>query len=258
MAENEYAWIIDNMTWSYSRLKAFESCRYGWLLRYIFEDVEQPMFYSSYGKFIHELIEAYNKGEVGKDSLVTEFLTNFSSRVKGERPPESTVSKYISKGVDYFKAFNELPYNTVATEEFVEFVINGYNFVGFIDYLGEKDGDYYVVDHKSRDLKPRSKRSKPTKSDEELDEMLVQLYLYAEAVKQKYGKYPRKLIFNCFKEGRIIEEDFNEEACERAKLWAVNTIMAIKNADDFYPAVDFFHCKYLCGYHNECCYWNGG
>lgn len=216
------------------------------------------MFYSSYGKFIHELIAAYNNGELSKESLVLEFLTKFSSKVLGDRPSESIVSKYVDKGVEYFKKFNGLPFNTVATEQFVEFKVGEFNFIGFIDYLGERDGDLYIIDHKSRDLKPRSKRSKPTKSDEELDEMLVQLYLYAEAVKQKYGKYPKKLIFNCFKSGLLVEEEFNETACEKAKLWAVNTIMAIKNSEDFYPTVDFFHCKYLCGYHNECCYWNGG
>ena len=55
----------------------------------------------------------------------------------------------------------------------VEFDIGGHPFAGHIDYLGGKGGEYYIVDNKSRMLNPRSKRSKPTKHDMELDRMLM-------------------------------------------------------------------------------------
>ena len=51
---------------------------------------------------------------------------------------------------------------------------------GVIDLVGRSDtGGLVIVDHKSRALKPRSKRKKPTKTNQELDEYLRQLYLYA-------------------------------------------------------------------------------
>ena len=37
--------IINNMTWSYSRVSAYEQCPYGWFLNYILEEAEEPMFY---------------------------------------------------------------------------------------------------------------------------------------------------------------------------------------------------------------------
>lgn len=227
-------------------------------MKYILEEKEKPMFYSSYGKYIHELIELYNNGIISASRLPTEFLTGFSSRVSGKVPSESIASKYISCGLEYFKLFKGFDLNMIASEMKVNFKLGKYKFTGVIDYLGEKDGNLYIIDHKSRNLRKRSGRSKPTKYDQELDDMLVQLYLYAEAVKQKYGKYPTKLIFNCFRENEIIEEDFNDEACEKAKAWAVKIIEEIKETHDFYPYVEFFQCKYLCGLNEECDYWNGG
>ena len=130
--------------------------------------------------------------------------------------------------------------------------------MGFIDYLGEMDGEYYIVDNKSRDLKPRSKRKTPTVKDKELDEMLIQLYLYAGAVKQKYGKFPKSLCFNCFKTGVFIEEPFEYKKYLAAENWALESINYIENCSDFYPWIDFFPCRYICGVNNECCYYEGG
>ena len=92
----------------------------------------------------------------------------------------------------------------VGVEKKVDFVVNGIPFVGYIDFLGEKDGDLYVVDNKSRILKPRSSRAKPTKADEELDAYLRQLYIYSAAVEEEYGKTPKSLCFNCFRDKLFI------------------------------------------------------
>ena len=35
MGEVNYAPLIDDMVWSYSRIKAFEDCPYRWYLKYI-------------------------------------------------------------------------------------------------------------------------------------------------------------------------------------------------------------------------------
>ena len=257
MSDLIYRPLIEGMTWSYSRIDCFNSCRYKWFLRYI-DDVDgtnaEPMFYSSYGSFMHEIIEKYYKGKLAKEDMVAEFLCNFSAKVVGKRPSESIVQKYIQLGVEYLKGFEPFPYNCVAVEKKVHFKLNGDLFVGVIDFLGEKDGEYYIVDNKSRELKPRSNRKKPTAKDAELDEMLVQLYLYAEAVKQEYGKYPKALCFNCFKNRVFIEEPFDENKLHDATSWAAKTIERIKNVEDFYPNIDFFYCRNLCEYSHECCY----
>lgn len=246
------------MTWSYSRLSSFESCPYAWFLRYIRGEEEEPMFYASYGSFIHHLIERYYNGDLAKEDMPTAFLLGFSSEVRGERPPQSTVVKYIGAGRDYMQNFEPFPFEKRAVEQEIHFDVNGKNFVAFVDYIGERDGKLAVIDNKSRDLKPRSGRKTPTAKDQELDDMLRQLYLYAHGIKQEYGELPSLLCFNCFKNRQFIEEPFNQKAYEEALAWADKAIETIASEEDFHPYIDYFHCKYLCGFHHECCYSEGG
>lgn len=52
-------------------------------------------------------------------------------------------------------------YSMVDVEKRVDFDIDGIRFVGYIDYLGiDDDGEFHIIDNKSRDLKPRSGRKK--------------------------------------------------------------------------------------------------
>lgn len=255
MGEVSYRPLIEDITWSYSRIKAFEDCPYRWFLRYIRHCKEEDKFYASYGSFIHELIEQYYRGELSKEDMLFAFSTRFSSEVKGARPQESTVQKYIQCGIDYLRNFEPFPYNMVDVEKRVDFDIDGIPFVGYIDYLGEKDGEYYIVDNKSRDLKPRSKRAKPTVKDNELDSMLKQLYIYSAAVKKEYGKFPKSLCFNCFRTNTFIEEPFVEERYYEAVEWAKKNIEDIKDTEEFYPRIDYFGCRFICEVCNDCEYY---
>lgn len=262
MGDLVYRPIIEGMVWSYSRISCFYDCRYRWFMKYIYEaDSDEPIspkFYASYGKFIHKLIEGYYRGEIRKDDLKEMFIRGFSNEVQGIRPPESILQSYIKKGIKYFDEFDEFPFETVAVEELINFDIDGIPFVAVVDYIGkDTDGCYVIVDNKSRDLKPRSNRKRPTRKDEELDEMLRQLYVYSAAIKHKYGEFPKKLCFNCFKEGSFIEEDFDENKYREAIKWVKDSIEEIKEAtiEDFFPSIEFFGCYYICDMSDSCCYW---
>lgn len=258
MGDISYRPLIEEMTWSYSRIKSFEDCPYKWYIRYILDEEEAPMFYASYGSFVHSLIERYYSGKLAKEELPAEFLLGFSSSVLGERPDDGIVRKYIALGAEYFRNFEPFPFQPLEIEQELRFTVDGLGFLAFPDFIGEREGKLAVVDNKSRDLKPRSARKKPTLKDQELDGMLRQLYLYAHGVKQKYGEFPGFLCFNCFKNGQFIEEAFSQKAYEEALDWAKRNVEEIAGEEEFRPCIDFFHCKYLCGFHDECCYWNGG
>ena len=251
-----YKPLIDDMTWSYSRINCYEQCGYKWFCKYILGMKEDERFYTSYGSFMHKLIEGYYRGELTKEEMKIKFLFDFSTEVQGARPSEKVVQNYINKGIEYISAFEPFPFNMIDVELEVKYHINGIPFIGYIDYLGEKNGEYYIVDNKSRELRPRSGRKKPTKKDEELDNMLVQLYLYAAAVKEIYGKYPKALCFNCFKNGVFIEEPFVEEKYNEAIEWAISSIKHITETEDFSPNVEYFGCVHLCGLTDGCEYWN--
>ena len=257
MSDELYAPLYDGMSWSYSRICAFDDCPYKFYLKYIcYPNVkEASRFYASYGSFIHNILERYFLGEIAKEDLQMEFLTKFEGSVKGHRPKQKTVDKYISDGSSYFAHFKGLPFKTIAIEDTFNFDINGTKFNGRLDYIGEDDeGNLVIVDHKSHNLKNRSKRKKPTLNDQEIDKMLRQLYIYSYGLKETTGKLPTKLCFNCFRCNTLIEEEFNSKAYEDAINWALKTIDDIKGTTDFYPNVDYFYCNNICGVEYDCLY----
>lgn len=254
MSEVSYKPLIQEMTWSFSRVEAFEDCPYRWFLRYIRQYPECPRFYASFGSFMHRLIEGYYRGKLTREQMLSRFLSDFSKEVEGARPKGDTLRKYIECGASYLRSFRPFPYEMLEVEKKVEFEIDGVPFVGFIDFLGKNGEDLVIVDNKSRDLKPRSGKKKPTRKDLELDEMLRQLYLYAAAVEQEYGKLPSYLCFNCFKCGEFIVEPFDEGAYERAKSWAIGKIRQIEDAKDFPPVQNAFSCFWICGVSDFCRY----
>ena len=214
------------------------------------------MFYASYGSFVHKLLEQYYNNKIKKDDLVTAFVTGFSDSVLGDRPSDKIVESYIQAGIDYFRNFEPIPLTPVqgGIEKRVNFKIGGYPFVGIIDFLGKDNSGFYIVDHKSRNLKPRSKRKNPTVKDTELNDMLRQLYIYSEFVKQEFNAIPMGLWFNCFKNKMLIKEQFYADKFDEAIKWALDTIKEIETTTDFYPNIDYFACNFLCGVNNECCY----
>lgn len=243
------------MQWSYSRIKLFDTCRYAWYLKYLYGDREEPNFYASYGRYIHKLIESYFRDEISHQDLSMTYLMGFSYAIEGVRPKQEIVERYMESGLSYFENFKPFRFDMISVEEKIEFSINGRNFVGFIDYLGRDVDDLVIIDHKSRDLKQRSKRKKPTLKDAELDDFLKQLYLYSVGVEERFGRLPKKLCFNCFKSGEFIEEEFDLDAFDKAKSWALKSIEKIESADRFYPNLDWFYCTNLCGFNGQCPYY---
>lgn len=252
MGDVNYRPLIDDMTFSYSRINAYNSCPYGWRLNYIDQRRKEDKFYASYGSLMHSILEKYYSGKLTKPQLPVEFLTRFSTDVRGVRPSGKIVDSYINKGLEHLRNVNDFGLNTIAVEKKITFNIEGIPMVGFIDYLGEKDGDIYIIDHKSHDLKPRSGKIKPTAKDRELDEYMRQLYLYSAAINEEFDRFPAFLCFNCFKTGSIIKEQFHQQDFEKAVRWAVETVEKIKNDTDFEANYDYFYCRWICDQSRNC------
>lgn len=253
-----YGFLISQMTWSYSRLRCFESCPYQFLNMYILASEIKSGFYAQYGTLIHDTISHYFEGGVSKEELIAEYLTRFYMEVQGKIAPEVR-QKFFIQGLNALRAIQPCPLEIVGVEMKEHFDVEGYPFVGILDLLLRKPtGELIIVDHKSRDLKPRSRRRKPTKSDKELDEYLVQLYLYAHCIHEKFGQFPEKLVFHCYRTGNVIVEPFRIEAYEQAIRWAVDTIHQIEQAEKFPPCIEWFRCHHLCGVQDSCEYFELG
>lgn len=249
--------IIDNMTWSFSRIQSFDQCPYAWKLKYLDEIKGIPNAYAQYGLFVHSILEKYFKNELSIFELSQYYSDYFNQYVTENFPRHPYVDlyeSYYNKGKDYLDSFEGLDqYKILGTEGKIKLKIDNYNFTGYIDLLVEnQNGELEIIDHKTRDLKPRSNRKKPTKSDGELDSYLRQLYLYAMYIHKKYNKYPKYLNFNIFRNNVWIKEEFKEGKLEEARQWLTNTIHNIEKEVEFKPKPDKFYCFNLCEFRRMC------
>lgn len=241
------------MTWSYSRITAFEDCPYKWFLKYIKRLPPLPLFFSSYGSFLHKIIERFLTGELSKRDLPGYYLQYFREQVTGRAPSQKVFDNYFSQGLRYLKTIH-FPYAAILeVERKVEFEISGIPFIGFVDLVANEDG-LILVDNKSRILKPRSGRMNPTQSDRLLNQYLRQLYLYSIPISRQYGAVPVRLDFNCFRSNRFIEENFDENAYAITQSWALERIAQITEETGWRPSLDYFKCSFLCDMSPHCEY----
>lgn len=249
-----YSNIISDFTWSYSRIGQFEMCPYGFLLSYIKRAPKKPMFFSDYGSFMHMLIEQYLRGFLEKEDLTDAYLFGFKRNITGRAPSSKIFKSYFEQGYDYLSKI-DFPYmSPVGVEQKYDFMVGDKKFTGIVDCVAMDDDGLVILDNKSRALKPRSGRKKPTQSGEELDSYLRQLYLYSVPVEQIYHTYPVRLEFNCFRTGQLISEPFREEEFEKTKRWALKTIDTITENEDWSPKIDYWKCNYICDLGDDCCY----
>lgn len=251
----KYTNIIDEFTWSYSRVSQFESCPYGFFLKYILHtESDRGQFFSEYGTFMHDILRRYFTGELRADELPDYYLTHFFTEVTGKASSREVFNRYFTDGLLYLKSFSFPERKILGVEEELRFDLDGVPFLGFSDLVSEDGEGIVATDHKSRTLSPRSARKKPTKSDAELDRYLRQLYLYSKGVKEKFGEFPANLEFNCFRSGELIREPFDLKTYESVLDEEKRTIEQIREEENWRPDIDWFRCRYLCDVSSECDY----
>lgn len=240
------------MTWSYSRITAFESCPYKFLLRYIKNLNGQKQFFASYGSLMHSIMQQYLLGLTSKEDAFLQYLSKFPHNMNGV-PNSKVLQSYFRQGMQYLKDI-PFPHEKLSGIERKEsFSVDDIPFVGILDYEVD-DGSIILGDHKSRILKPRSERAKPTIADSELDSYLRQLYLYSIPASKRNGRNPDYLEFNCFRSGDIISEPFNIQKFEETKEWAKNSVVSIIENEDWSPKMEYWKCRYLCDQNCNCDY----
>lgn len=251
-----YKFLIEDMTFSYSRINSFKQCKYGFFLKYIKHCDSKNNFFAMYGTFMHTIIEKFLAKDLLKEELVSYYIENFTKVVTAKPPSSKIYKNYFNSGLVYLSNMS-FPYtNILGIEEKVDFSVGDYDFVGYVDVIAKDNEEIHIIDHKSKTLKSRSKRKTPTKTDVELDEYLRQLYLYSIPIYNKYKEYPTKLNFNTFRNNSWIAEDFNLEKLEDTKKWVTNSIEEIILEEKWNPNVDYWLCKHLCDVSSECEYYS--
>lgn len=263
---SEYSSEINNMTFSFSRCHSFENCKYEWYLNYLLRDSEgnriyenEQNFYAAFGKFCHEILEKILKGEMNESEGFEFYKEHFEENTCGFDVPDSTVDKYYFYGFDYFQnlSFDWLKdYNILGVEKECRFEINGIKFVGYIDLLiqHKTTGDIIVIDHKSGEY-PLGKRGSVLKRKQsDYDAYKKQLYLYSTQVYNEYGVYPKKIVWNYFRDSKWLELQFDYGEYKSTEKWVSEVVSEIHNEENFCPHMDYFYCENLCGFRNSCDY----
>lgn len=244
--------ISSNFRWSFSKLSAFETCPYSFLLQYL-QDPPLPQdnnAFAEFGTLCHELLEQYAKGELAAKDLCAEYEKRYSSSVVHSFPPTRGGDyglKTYQQGIDYFSSFTGFgdQYEIVSTEDKFTLDIAGNQFVGISDLiLREKDtGKMIVIDHKTKS---------ESSMKNEIATYRKQLYIYAEHVHQKYGRYPDELRFNMIKPRTWIIEPFSIEKHNETLQWVEEMIDMISIETEYLEQPNYYFCRYICSMLQHC------
>ena len=252
--------LRDNHIYSYSQLSSFDECPYMFYLERIEKAEQLSNGFAERGTLIHDIIEQWAKGKLTKEGMLEEYERRYADEVVTQFPKVLSARGYTEKayqmGYDYFLHFDEFTgYKILSAEE--EFKIDlpltdgtTRPFVGVIDMVlqDEFTDELIICDHKSKS-KSSFKKAERT--------MYLQQLIYATYIKQKYGKWPDRLMFNLFNEGGIKpERPFTQEAYQAAMEWATEKILQIETFDTLdwlaaKPEQDFF-CVNICSVRKSC------
>ena len=262
----KYDFILDGMVWSFSRLNAFDKCKYEWFLYYIERCEEVGGFFSDFGSFMHDILEKYLKGKLSLFELIPYYEDNFDRNIHFPPPKNNYVDlkeSYFVKGRDYLLNINIKPedfHKILGIEKKIEFVIEGfdkkqYPFVGYIDILVEDNiGNITIIDHKSSSIKILNNGEVSKTDQKHFLEFKRQLYLYSIAVINEYRRTPKKLRWNMFKDNSWIEIDFKQEEFIETIEWAKNVIKQIYEEELWLPDnSNSFYCNNLCSMRMNAC-----
>lgn len=249
-----YQQQLDERVWSFSSVSKYDECPKAFYRTYIEHTPQRENAFAQWGSLGHSILERYYRGELDLWDLEDTYLEEYDDAVT-EPFPFRMADSYFKAGDEYFSNFEGdfQGCEIVGIEQEIQIEIEGYKYIGYIDLLVRDDKGYIICDHKSK---------AGFKTAEEKHHYLRQLYLYALYVREQYGEYPYKLIFNMFRKGIWVEEQFDETACMEAKEWFVNTIKRIYEDESFkdkiaieykaqgkllqdFPKQDFY-CNYLC------------
>lgn len=257
---SDYDFILDTMTWSFSRLNY--TCLHEFFLHYIECNKGEDSFFGQYGTFCHKVLEKYANGELSLFELALYYEKHFDEEVWMDAPyikNGDLKENYFYKGLEYFENLQPFldEYEILGVEKEVRFKIDGRDMVGYIDLLlREKEtGRIIIEDHKSATLK-FLKSGKISKTDlPHFEEFKRQLYLYAIPVLEEYGRVD-ELRWNMFKDQRIISIPFDQTEFEAAINWADGQIKKLYAEEEWLPKEGAsnkdYYCRNICGQREVC------
>lgn len=261
--------ILDNMVWSFSTLHMYEDCPYSFYCKKFDESkIGTQNFYAECGGICHEYLADIFSNKRTLDDVLAEWIDTYYDQICCDAREKTKEEKYNSF-IDYLSALDLVTmkeYNVLEIEIESTWKLGKYNMIGFIDMLlqHKETGEIILVDHKSAG-KFLKKDGTPLKNMlNSFNAYKKQMYLYCIPIKEKYGKYPSKIVWNHFFDQEVTVIPFIEEEFKETQKWAKKIIGKIYKDEEFeahnYNEEKYKHnfvkCRSLCNYREECEYIN--
>lgn len=239
--------------YSVSQLKTYEQCPKKYLFQYIYKIPTIAKHYFDFGTSIHTVLEHIVDNLKENISVELEYAKSISLLHKFwiSKGYESAKQEreYFEKGLNIIKDFitkeieikkNNPTRKIIAKEKTFNFEINGKKIYGIIDRVDSVEGEFEILDYKTSN-------SQETKT--QLNNS-IQLFVYAMATKELFGKYPKKLGLWYLLHDKISLIEFNLKNLELVKENILKLIEGIEK-QKFNSIPTLFNCKF-CDYSDIC------
>lgn len=257
---NEYDFIIDNMTFSYSSLTTFTTCPYCFKLTYIDREDRAQNFFGEYGLLVHDCIEQYFTGKLEAFELSDYFLDNYYITVQTPPPPfpAGMEDNYRNQGLEFFDSFSfEMSkYDIVGIEDTVDFEIDDIRFTGRPDLIlkEKKTNKNVLFDYKSSIVYRTNKYTgKETVDYDKLDGYHKQMYLYSYGLRKAKNLKIDKITIWFTRPSRMETIIWKKEKEIETIDWVRSIISQIKEEEVFNANnSNSYFCNFLCGVREIC------
>lgn len=255
MTQEEINDILQSMTYSYSSISCFETCKLNFYYNYIEKRERLNGVFGEFGSLCHEVIERYMRKELEIFELAQEFKKLYPRKITFSFPPypANMEQNYFSFGLNFFENFNfdRDDYQVLMIEDKLETNWEGINLVVKPDLvvLDKKKNKVILIDYKSsavigKDGKVDQKKIEPYKN---------QLNMYAYFITAISGIRIDDIKIWALRNDKFIDIIKTKDTEEKVQNWIRNTVKNIKEEKDWTANnTNTYFCSWLCSSRDGC------
>lgn len=255
----DYQFITDNITYSFSSVSSFNTCKYGFKLAYIDAEERENNAFAEYGTLIHSALEKYFKKELERKDLINYYKDNYDDFVKTNWPnyPAGMSDGYYNDGLSFFEYFQENNlydrdlYDIIIIEGMVISEHFGFKLVVKPDLvLREKEtGKTFLIDYKTSKLRGG-------KYDEKkINEYKKQFYLYSYFLYKEMEIEVNEIVVWFIRNMKEYKIKIDHSEVLSTLDWFENTIKEISEENIFLAnntKDNKYFCDNLCSFRSKC------
>lgn len=253
--KEDFSFILDGITFSYSSLSTFNNCRYCFKLTYINAEEREQNAFAEFGLLIHDCLEKYFNREASTWDLPKYYEENFGNFVQSSFPPypKGMRDNYYADGLTFFEniTFNIDDFDVIMVEEAIHHKYKDIDLVIKPDaIIKEKSTNKTIL----LDFKT-SKLYGNKKDKEKIDEYMKQMYLYAYVMWLAKNIVIDEIWIWFIRNQKMKKFAVNEDRTITMIDWLENTYSSIMSEELWLPNTDKsnkYFCDHICSMRNIC------